>query len=122
MPSILEDATSTSNNIHPIFFAFDDDDEEKIKSLITNSDFNINIKDPRDDCTPLLVASEKGLLSICMILLAKGADVHSKDHYNNNCLHYSCECGNTNLVKFLIENGADFCMKNDVSLTSYTQA
>jgi Ankyrin repeats (3 copies) len=55
----------------------------------------------------LIVAARKSDLAAVKSLLAKGADVNTKTEYGATPLFYACDRGNAEIVKILIEHGAD---------------
>lgn len=57
--------------------------------------------------TPLFLAIEVGSTQLCQYLLAKGANVHSRDVKQQTCLHFASRTGNRDIVKVLLQYGAD---------------
>jgi ankyrin repeat protein len=50
------------------------------------------------------------------VLLRKGANVNMVDHLGNTPLIYATERGDLEIIKYLIENGADALKKNKEGL------
>lgn len=63
--------------------------------------------------TPLLLASLLEKYSVCHHLLDLGADVNMVDNENNVPIHPVCFSGNLDIVKLLVEHGANLHIKTD---------
>src|SRR5215831_2206164 len=62
----------------------------------------------RQGRTPLMVAAaRKGAAAIVELLLAKGADVHTKDLLGNTALTLAARAGDLETVNLLMAKGAD---------------
>ena len=61
----------------------------------------------------LLDYSQKGNLSGVIKSIEHGTDVNCKDYDGYTPLHWSSRYGCLDVVKYLIENGADWLIKND---------
>lgn len=57
--------------------------------------------------TPLHSAAEFGREDVARILLARGADVHTRDEYGQTPLHRAAAYGHLELVRLLLDRGAD---------------
>ena len=57
--------------------------------------------------TPLIDAAERGLVDYLAQLLRCGANVHARDHFGDNALHYAAENGHLRVVKELTWYGAN---------------
>jgi ankyrin repeat protein len=77
-------------------------DLAKVKSLLEKNPELVSSKD-KDGFTPLFVSHK----DVVELLLAKGADVNSKDNNGNRPLHWAAEMGCEDVVKLLLANGAD---------------
>lgn len=60
----------------------------------------------------LLVAARKSDVAAVKELLAKGADVNAKTQYGATPLSYACDRGNLEIVKLLLEHGANVNVKD----------
>merc|ERR1712156_35272 len=70
---------------------------------------NVNAKDSYE-YTPIMYAakgSAGNALKVVQFLVTKGANVNAKNYYNTNALHYAVLQNNGQIVKFLIEKGAE---------------
>jgi len=68
--------------------------------------------DPRGDTSgsnipPIIIAIDTGRQKIYQMLIAKGVDIGTKDPNGYSLLHLAAEKGNLDLVKVLVEKGAD---------------
>jgi len=83
---------------------------------------NIEAREKDTEMTPLLIASEQGLLDLMELFLGRGADANATDARGNTSLHYQCTISNSDsdgtarakAAKMLIDFGADVDAK-DVS-------
>lgn len=57
--------------------------------------------------TALFLAIEVGSTQLCQFLLAKGANVHSRDVKQQTCLHFASRTGCQDIVDVLLQYGAD---------------
>ena len=89
-----------------LFDAVAKNDYNLVKELIKDKNVNINETTAHGE-TPLMVASQKGHLSICELLISNGADVNSVDEYGRIPLHLASENNHFLVCKLLIESGAD---------------
>lgn len=79
------------------------DTKDVIEKLLEN-DADPNIKGGRDDLSPLLLTSDKGIVQL---LIDHGAKLDIKDKYGWTPLMYASFQGNSDLVKFYIDSGID---------------
>jgi ankyrin repeat protein len=61
----------------------------------------------QDQGEEFLAAARKGDIAAVKALLAKGVDVNTKSRYGATALSFACDRENTELVRVLIEHGAD---------------
>ncbi|HEU4386578.1 MAG TPA: ankyrin repeat domain-containing protein [Blastocatellia bacterium] len=62
---------------------------------------------PQDQNEELFSAARKGDVAAVRALLAKGVNVNAKTQYGATALSYACDRGNVEMVKLLLESGAD---------------
>ena len=104
-----------TSGIAPLHVACRYGNEKAVESLVKRG-ANVNLLDP-DLRSPLqLVASTCGpidtRLRILVLLVQYGADIHYKDPYNQNALHYAAHRMDTPSAKFLIDQGCDYRLLN----------
>jgi uncharacterized protein len=68
--------------------------------------------------TPLQYACTRGHLEVAEFLLSNGANVNALSPNNSTALMMSVMSGNEYLVKYLLDNGADLQMRNQLGLTA----
>jgi ankyrin repeat protein len=56
---------------------------------------------------PLLAAAEKGLETITLMLLSKGANIEIEDDWGKTAVHLAAEKGHAGVIRILSEHGAD---------------
>ena len=95
-----------------LFDAIRDDDFDKVKTLITDSNIDINTKTDKGK-NALMYACDigNGNLELVKYLVEKGIDINAKDNDGETALFKSYE--NFDISKYLIEKGLDINAKND---------
>lgn len=64
--------------------------------------------------SPFTVAVMKGFLSLATLLLEDGmSDIDIRDYEGDTPLHWAVLLGNSPMVKFLLDSGADIKVKNN---------
>ena len=76
------------------------------KFLIEECNLPVNEKDIYGQ-HPIYYSCREGKLSVCQLLLEKGADINLEDKYGQTCLYYAIRQGQYEVVEFLIKNGID---------------
>lgn len=112
------------NNIcrSPLHYASRNNKTEMVELLINN---NAVINDlDHWGYTPLNVATSNGSTNAAKLLIHHGADVNIPDNLNNSPLHYACTIGMDclDLIKLLLEKGADITTKNKIGKTPWVLA
>lgn len=115
------DVNLKSENDYPIQVAIANNKFEIIKFLLENGvplDFKSEIK----KYTLLHYAATTYSIEIIEFLLAKGLDVNALDFDGNTPLHHACNNWEhpdiqTEIIKLLLEHGADVSMKNKKEIT-----
>lgn len=70
------------------------------------------------DMSPFAVAIVNGDLGLAQLLIGKGVDINEKNTVSGNTpLHYAVNAGKVEMVKILIENGANFRLRNKYGFT-----
>jgi len=76
-----------------------------------------DVRDSKNGNTLLQLAAVKGSKDIAELLLAKGADINSKNNDSQTPLHFGSYNGETQLVKLLISKGAELNAKDSYGFT-----
>ena len=66
---------------------------------------DVNTRTKYDNCTPLMIASKKGLLNVVTFLIVHGAKVDQQDKNGKTALHHAVH--SRDVLSCLIKNGAD---------------
>lgn len=99
------------NNAHAIHFATQNGNHELVELLIQyGADLNVKIEDT--GLTPLMIASQLGLVKIVTILVLSGVDLDAEDAVGNTALHFAAREGNHNIAYILLAAGADSYITN----------
>ncbi|XP_014205114.1 myotrophin [Copidosoma floridanum] len=80
-------------------------DLDQVRDIFENK--NINVNKMIDNRTPLHYAADYGQKEVVRYLLDKGADIHAKDKHGITVILAAIWEGHTDVVKLLLENGAD---------------
>ena len=80
----------------------------KVVKFLCNRDLQIDEEDHSQmQCTPLMLAAEKGYSDILLYLITHGADVSKKDVCKRTALHYASESGHLEVAELLLSKGAE---------------
>jgi ankyrin repeat protein len=84
---------------------------DKVKILIDNN-ADINARTNRNK-TALHIAANSGNLEVLKLLVDNKADINAQDEWGYTALHLAAkrEMGGLELCEFLVENGADICLR-----------
>jgi 5-methylcytosine-specific restriction endonuclease McrBC regulatory subunit McrC/ankyrin repeat protein len=93
----------------------DSDNLNLMQFLIEEKNFNVNYRD-KDGLTPLMVASSKHLNNVVFLLKHK-AKIDSQDKYGRTALFHAVLCDNFEIVKVLLENGAEPNLRIEKGIT-----
>ncbi|WP_133406701.1 ankyrin repeat domain-containing protein [Parashewanella tropica] len=87
---------------------------KKIESALELIDSGVNVhsKTLFGD-TPILLAAENGLVTVCSELLKKGANVNDRDIEGNTALHFAVQNANSRLLMLCIEHSPEILMNNN---------
>ncbi|XP_069139595.1 protein fem-1 homolog C-like [Argopecten irradians] len=104
----------------PFFLACYKDREDIVKYMLMECNPDIELRGFYQICkenfkewvTPLWVAVSEEHLSLVKLLVSYGADVNSTTSTNSTAVRCACYCGNLDIVKYLVENGADIHKRN----------
>ena len=105
---------STKNGETPLMIASIQGDLPLVKSLILQKNALVD----HIGWKPLHYASATGQLEVAQFLVSKGATVDSRSLNGTTPLMMAVQSGNEQLVKYLLDNGADLQLKNDFSITA----
>ena len=96
------------NGNSPLHVAIKTRNTETALALIDcGADVNVNAGYSQDPGTPLHHACFRGLFSVVMALIERGADIHSRDHRQQTPLHRANSMNHTDVAIALIKRGAD---------------
>lgn len=84
----------------------------QIVKTIVESGADVNLQEPTQKWTALHLASRDGNYEIADLLIRHGAIVDVRDCYGNTALGRAVFKGDTNLIRLLVDNGADINMPN----------
>jgi hypothetical protein len=102
--------------------AAENDDLEKVKSMLQDHSNLVFSKITFFGDTPLHTAASNGHKDVVELLLAKGADVNVVDQNNQTPLHDTAGHGHIDVVKLLLDKGADVNPKMHGGLTPLEMA
>lgn len=89
-------------------------DLAKVRELLDENPELLNLRDnTRWGEMPIHYAAVSGQIEVVKYLLSRGADINSRDNYNNTPLIMTSNHWHNNLTKYLIEKGADVNAKGD---------
>lgn len=104
--------------ISEIEYAINRQDHSKVKILIHEVN---NILDP-DGNYPIHVCAKGTSIEIIKLLLVNGANINALNHWNITPLMYAGFYGNTKIINFLLDQGADKSLKNYWGATAKDKA
>ena len=79
--------------------------------LLLERGANVNAARANDGCSSLMFAATKGCAEEVGILIDAGAPVDAKNRYGDTALHYAIGENRADVIRFLIENGANIILK-----------
>lgn len=80
-----------------------DDDCETLKSLLS-SGVNVNTWDDENDMTLLMIAAKEGYDDIVRLLLEHHADVNACDTYETTAFDFACQNGHVTIAQLLLSH------------------
>ncbi len=98
----------------PLMIAAIEGDLPLVKTLVTKNKAMVD----HIGWTPLHYACTKGHLDVAQFLIANGAMVDSRSLNGTTPLMMAVQSGNEQLVKLLLDKGADLELKNQLGLTA----
>jgi uncharacterized protein len=105
---------SDKNGETPLMMASIDGNLLLVKTLVTDHKAQLD----HIGWTPLHYACAKGQLEVAQFLIANGAIVDSMSLGNTTPLMMAVQSGNEQVVKLLLDKGADLQLRNDQGLTA----
>ena len=97
---------TTNESEYPLIEACIRNNTKIVKMLVDNG-ADMTVRDSEEDLTPLHLVSSNGNIELVQFFLDKGADVNSNTDDGPTALMTACINEHTNIVKMLINNGAD---------------
>jgi len=82
--------------------------------MLISAGANVNVADGKSGHSPLHLAAEAGRLDIVELLLAKRADIQLTSYYGCTPVQAAVARAHNNIVKLLIEHGAENVPENRV--------
>jgi uncharacterized protein len=104
---------STMNNTLELSMACLDGDIEKVKTIVSSLNGDLNNQIELDGTTPLMLACYTENLEIVLYLLNHGADINYKKQNGKTALHIAAYYGFKSVVKILFKYGAKYDNSND---------
>lgn len=104
---------SSENGWTPLMYAIGWNDDISVAELLINNGAKINVKGQTQECSPMTLAvgygekAQAGALEKIMLLAEHGAEIDIADSSNNTALILASAKGDIELVKYLLEKGAD---------------
>mmetsp|Transcript_12740 Transcript_12740/g.17115 ORF Transcript_12740/g.17115 Transcript_12740/m.17115 type:complete len:233 (-) Transcript_12740:154-852(-) len=95
-----------------LFDAIENGDNDEIKRYI-DMGFDINVIDPEDGYTALLLACEQGHTTIVEMLLAGEADYEIRDSFGRSAVYAAAVANHAQVVDLLLKKGADPTIQDD---------
>lgn len=78
-----------------------------VKYLVEEQNIDVNKNETGRDFPPLHIACHGGVLDVVRYLIGKGANVNSRNSYNNVPLFYACYYGRYDCAKELLDHGSE---------------
>lgn len=99
---------SNKSGENPLMMASIEGELSLVETLVLKNKADVN----KTGWTPLHYACTTGKLSVAEFLVAKGAKVNALSQSETTPLMMAVSSGNDQLIKFLLDNGADLRMRN----------
>ncbi|XP_063924360.1 uncharacterized protein LOC135138337 isoform X2 [Zophobas morio] len=106
----LEDSYSLTDKINILFFVALHGYAEAFKILFSSSSISnneVNFSVEFDDSTPLIIASQKGHVTVVEYLVKYGAEINRANKYGRTPLYTASSQGHEKIVKCLVKCGAE---------------
>lgn len=104
-----------------LFEAAENGDREVVRRHI-DSGFDVNVVDPEDGYTALLLASECGQLGVVEELSTAGVRLDEKDSFGRTAIYAAAVAGHAEVVAALVQAGADATIADDDGRTVFWAA
>jgi ankyrin repeat protein len=94
-----------------LFYAATIGNVKQVQQLLDKG-VKVDVTDPIDNSTALIMAAEKGHKKVVTLLLENGADINAANNFGGTALHGALSGRHADLAQFLIKRGADVNSKH----------
>ena len=109
------DSRGETLGLTPLMVSIKFDKLEAAKYLLEKG-ANESLKTTEGKLSPLSIASAVGSVAAIEMLLSHGCSIDSRDNGGDTPLMHAARCGNTEVVEYLLAQGADPLLQNNLEL------